>query len=318
MRVIETVAELRHQVAAAHSRDERVGFVPTMGALHEGHQALMRVAHAQCGFVVASVYVNPTQFAPGEDFSRYPRTPERDEQLAADAGVDLLWRPTDAVMYGAPEQRSARRAVGVRSRVVVGPLGERLCGEYRPGHFDGVATVVVKLLGAVQPDVLYLGEKDYQQSVVLRHVISDLMIPVEVRTVPTVRDPDGLALSSRNRYLSPEERAAALAIPRALDAAQAAIAAGERSVGRLRARTEVALASDSRLQPQYVEFVDPETLEPLDSIQHDAMLLVAAHVGATRLIDNRRLLVPVSASDDPISDPSRGDSDEGPAAGGRS
>jgi pantoate--beta-alanine ligase len=289
MRVIETVAELRHQVASAHSRQERVGFVPTMGALHEGHQALMRVAHAQCDFVVASAYVNPTQFAPGEDLGRYPRTPDEDAQLAAAAGVDLLWRPDDESMYGA--------AKGTGTAVVVGGIGGVLCGEYRPGHFDGVATIVVKLLGAVQPEVLYLGEKDYQQAVVLRRVVRDLMVPVEVRTVPTVRDADGLALSSRNRYMSAEERAAAAAIPRALDVAEQAVAAGERSVGRLRARTEVVLSEEPLVRPQYVEFVHPDTLESLDGVDGPTMLLVAAHVGTTRLIDNRRL-VPAAAVTD--------------------
>ena len=225
MRSIETVAELRHQIAAAKSRGERVGFVPTMGALHEGHQALVRVARAQCDFVVVSTYVNPTQFAPGEDFDRYPRTPARDAEFAASAGADLLWRPVDRELY----------PPGSESRVSAGPDGERLCGSFRTGHFTGVATVIVKLLNAVQPDVLYLGEKDYQQAVLMRRVVRDLMIPVEVRMVPTVRDPDGLALSSRNRYLIADERSAALSLPRVLDIVADHVAGGERSVGRLRA-----------------------------------------------------------------------------------
>lgn len=279
MRVIETVAELRHQVAAARGRQERVGFVPTMGALHGGHGALIRVARAQCDFVVASVYVNPTQFAPGEDLQAYPRTPDQDAVVAEAAGADLLWRPDGSELY----------APGEVTRVTVGDLGGRLCGGFRPGHFDGVATVVVKLLGAVQPDVLYLGEKDYQQATILRLVLRDLLLPVEVRTVPTVRDPDGLALSSRNAYLSEAERAAALAIPRALDAASGLVRSGERSVGRLRARVEVVLGENPLVRPQYVEFVHPQTLDPVHSVDGGTMLLVAAHVGDTRLIDNRRL-----------------------------
>jgi pantoate--beta-alanine ligase len=250
-----------------------------MGALHQGHQALMRAARAQCDFVIASAYVNPTQFAPGEDFDSYPRTPEHDADIADAGGVDLLWRPDTDEMYGA----------GDTTTVTIGALGERLCGEYRPGHFDGVATVVVKLLGAVQPDVLYLGQKDYQQVVVLTRVVRDLRIPVEVRRVPTVRDPDGLAVSSRNRYLSRAEREAALAIPRAHDAASAMVADGELSAGRLSARVEAVLAAAPLLRTQYVEIVEPDTLEAVPRLHGPAVLLVAAHVGDTRLIDNRVL-----------------------------
>lgn len=289
MRVIETVAELRNQVEAARARGERVGFVPTLGALHEGHQALMRVAHAQCDFVIVSAYLNPTQFVAGEDFDRYPRTPARDRELASSAGVDLLWTPRTEDIYPG----------GTDTTVSVGAAGDRLCGEFRPGHFDGVATVVVKLLGACRPDVLYLGEKDYQQAVILGDVVRDLLLPVEVRTVPTVRDADGLALSSRNAFLSPQERAAALAIPRALDAVEAAVAAGERSVGRLRARVEVALADEDLLRPQYVEIVDPVTLASLDGIDDEAMLLIAVFAGETRLIDNRRLSLRTAVDETP-------------------
>jgi pantoate--beta-alanine ligase len=279
MRSIETLAELRHQVHSAKGRGERVGFVPTMGALHEGHQALIRVAHAQCDFVVVSAYVNPTQFAPGEDFDLYPRTPQQDAELAGSAGADLLWRPLDTELY--PD--------GAETRVTVGKDGDRLCGTYRAGHFTGVATIVVKLLGAVEPDVLYLGEKDYQQAILMRRVVRDLLMPVEVRLVPTVRDPDGLALSSRNRYLEAEERNVALAIPRALDAVGAAVEDGERSVGRLRARADVTLGEYPSLEVDYVEIVDPDTLEAVDHLDEAAIMLIAAQVGSTRLIDNRRL-----------------------------
>lgn len=279
MRSIETIAEVRHQVHAARARGERIGFAPTMGALHEGHQALVRVAHAQCDFVVVSAYVNPTQFAAGEDFDRYPRTPARDAELADAAGADLLWRPLDEELF----------PTGSHTRVTPGPDGDRLCGSWRAGHFTGVATVVTKLLGAVDPDVLYLGEKDYQQAVLLRRVVRDLLIPVEMRLVPTVRDPDGLALSSRNRYLSDAEREAALTVPRALDAVAEAVGNGERSVGRLRARAEVMFGEQPMVDVQYVEIVDPATLKPVDAVDAPAMLLVAVTIGRARLIDNRRL-----------------------------
>ena len=291
MRAIETLAELRHQVASARKRGERVGFVPTMGALHDGHAALMRVAHAQCDFVVASVFVNPTQFGEGEDFERYPRTPARDNELAESAGVDLLWLPQVSTLY--PE--------GETTRVTIGAMGDRLCGAHRRGHFNGVATVVVKLLSAVQPDVLYLGEKDFQQKTILQRVIGELLLPVEVRVVPTVRDPDGLALSSRNRYLTPTERTAALQLARALDAAQQAADEGETSLGRIRARTEITLADHELVRPQYAEIVDPHTLEPADVFDRPLTVLVAAHIGDTRLIDNRTIepvALPTPTTDD--------------------
>jgi len=208
MRTIETLAELRHQVTSARARGERIGFVPTMGALHAGHAALVRVAHAQCDLVIVSAYVNPLQFGPSEDFAEYPRTPEHDARIAGDAGADLLWRPTQEELAPA----------GSTITIDPGPLGRVLEGAERPGHFIGVATIVARLVGAVRPDAMYLGEKDWQQLVIVQRLVDELFLPVEVRAVATVRDADGLALSSRNTYLSADEREAALAIPAALTA----------------------------------------------------------------------------------------------------
>lgn len=280
MRSIETTAELRHQIATARSRGERVGFVPTLGGLHDGHLELIRTAHAQCDFVVVSVFLNPTQFAAGEDFARYPRTPDVDAEIAAAGGADILWLPDRLTIYPKGSEISVR----------VGALGASLCGRARPDHFDGVATVVTKLLGAVTPDVMYVGEKDYQQAHVLDRLVRELLIPVEVRLVPTVRSPDGLALSSRNAYLSDAERTAALSIPRALEIAVGHVAEGERSVGRLRAQVEIVLAEADGLEVEYVEFIDPDDLSSVDGIDGATRLLIAARIGSTRLIDNVELV----------------------------
>lgn len=280
--VVEGVAALRELLASPRRAGLRVGFVPTMGALHEGHAALVRAARDECDVVVVSCFVNPTQFGPNEDLDRYPRTPERDEEIVRRAAGDVLWRPGVHDVYGeAPEAATSIR---------VGPLGSVLEGRARPGHFDGVASVVVRLLGAVQPDVLYLGAKDYQQVAVLRTVIRDLAIAVELRTIDTVREPDGLARSSRNAYLSGEERQAALAIAAALDAASDLLADGERSGQVIRDAVLARLGQAQLVEVDYVALVDPETLEPLAHVAGEAMLLVAARVGATRLIDNARLV----------------------------
>ncbi len=281
---VQGVDELRRELARRRAEGAaRVGFVPTMGALHEGHAELVRTARAECDLVVTSCYVNPTQFAANEDLDRYPSTPERDLEVARDAGTDVLWRPRTEDIYGA----DPASAVGV----VVGELGTVLEGRSRPGHFDGVATVVVRLLGAVTPDVLYLGRKDYQQLVVLRRVVRDLLLPVEVRAVDTVRGDDGLALSSRNAYLSPDERAAALAIPRALELAARLAAAGETDATRVRACAREHLDAAPGIDVDYVELVDADRLGPVAQLggKGAAVFLVAARVGTTRLIDNRLL-----------------------------
>lgn len=280
MKRVETLSALRAALAPARADGMPVRFVPTMGALHEGHATLVRRARADGGFVVVSVYVNPAQFAPNEDFTRYPRTPEGDLAVAEAAGADLAWFARDDELYPAGES----------TRVRIGDIGELLCGAYRPGHFDGVATVVAKLLVATGADTLYLGEKDFQQTVVVRRMTADLLFATRLVIVPTVRDPDGLALSSRNRYLSPAERAAALAIPRALERAASLASAGgslEEVQGALRA----ALGAEPWLRVQYGELRDSATLEVAERMAAGTRAFVAAYAGNTRLIDNR-LLVP--------------------------
>ncbi len=278
-----TKAGARAAVEAARCSGMTVGFVPTMGALHDGHLSLVRAAAEECDYVVASIFVNPTQFAPGEDFERYPRRIECDTELLAADGVDLVWTPTVDEMYGADADTT----------VHPGRLAERWEGAVRPGHFDGVATVVAKLLGVVAPDVAFFGEKDYQQLTIVRRLVRDLDIAVEIRGCPIVRDADGLALSSRNSYLSADERAAGLALPIALDAAKAAVAAGERDSARIEAvmcAAAAAHAGDSLLL-DYAAVVEPTTLEPLACIETAARAIIAGRLGATRLIDNCELAV---------------------------
>ena len=273
--VVKTIAEVRAQTRAARQRGDVIGLVPTMGALHQGHLSLMRAARADCGFVTISIFVNPTQFGPQEDFAAYPRDLERDVAAAAGVGVDLVFAPEVAEMY--PDEP--------RTTVHVAGLTERLCGPHRPGHFDGVATVVAKLFGIFQPDRAYFGEKDFQQLQVIRRLVADLNVPVEVIGCPTLREPDGLALSSRNRYLSPEERRAAPALYAALQAGAEAVRGG--GTGRAaEAAVRVALAAEPRFQLQYVEALRPETLQPDDEPGPPLVIAAAAFLGTTRLIDN--------------------------------
>jgi len=273
---VERIAEVRRRVAEARERGSRIGLVPTMGALHEGHASLIRVARSEAGFVVVSLFVNPTQFGPGEDFSQYPRPIEKDLALCRREGVDLVFTPTAGEMY--PE--------GFATTVHVAGLGETMCGRLRPGHFDGVATVVAKLLASVQPDAAFFGEKDAQQLAVVRRMVADLNLPVEVRGCPLVREPDGLAMSSRNAYLSAEERRRALVLSAALVEAREAIRAGERGGARLAERVRERLRAAEGVELEYVAVVDPDTLADLDRIRGACLVAVAAKVGATRLIDN--------------------------------
>jgi len=269
------VAPLRAAVAAWRRADERVVLVPTMGALHAGHLALMARARSLGRRVVASIFVNPTQFGPNEDFSRYPRDTETDLALLAEAGVDAAYLPEVSGMY--PEHFS--------TRIEVGGLTEGLCGAYRPGHFSGVATVVTKLLNQVQPDCALFGEKDYQQLLVIRRAVRDLDLPVEIRGVPTLREADGLALSSRNRYLAPEERARAPRLHAVLSEIAAGLAAGG-SAGPLIAGGRAALVEAGFAPVQYLEVRDAETLAPVEHASRPARVLAAAYLGRTRLIDN--------------------------------
>ena len=276
MVVAQRIGEVRQAVRAARARGARVGLVPTMGALHEGHASLLRAARDDGGLVVASIFVNPTQFGPTEDLAKYPRPLERDLEICRREGVGLVFAPSAAEMYPA----------GFATTVHVARMTEKMCGAFRPGHFDGVCTVVAKLLAIVQPDTAYFGEKDAQQLAVVRRMVADLDLGVEIRGCPTVRDPDGLAMSSRNAYLSPAERRQALALSRSLAEAREAVLAGERDAGRLAAQVRQRLEAAEGVDLQYVAVVDPDTLEDLARVGDKALVAVAAKMGATRLIDN--------------------------------
>jgi pantoate--beta-alanine ligase len=276
MVVAQRIGDVRQEVRAARARGARVGLVPTMGALHEGHASLLRAARDDGGLVVASIFVNPTQFGPTEDLAKYPRRLERDLEICRREGVGLVFAPSAAEMYPA----------GFATTVHVGRMTEKMCGAFRPGHFNGVCTVVAKLLAIVQPDTAYFGEKDAQQLAAVRRMVADLDLGVEIRGCPTVRDPDGLAMSSRNAYLSPAERRQALALSRSLAEAREAVLAGERDGGRLAAQVRQRLEAAEGVDLQYVAVVDPETLEDLGRVGDKVLVAAAAKVGATRLIDN--------------------------------
>lgn len=285
-RIVRTVAELR--AALAPHRASSIGFVPTMGALHEGHLSLLRAARDENAVVVLSIFVNPTQFGEAADLDAYPRTEASDVALAGDAGTDLIFAPSVGEMY--PAGFATTVSVG---GAITGTLEGALRGR---SHFDGVATVVSKLLLAVQPDRAYFGAKDAQQVVVVRRMVADLGIPVEIITCPTSRDADGLARSSRNTRLSPTERELAAAIPRSLRAAQDAFACGTRDPRRLAATVREHLVV-AELQPEYVEVVDADSLEPVAQVEGPALLALAVRVGPVRLIDN---VVLVPGVTDPI------------------
>ena len=271
-----SVRSLRAAVTALRARGERVAFVPTMGALHEGHLSLVRLAGRLAERVVVSIFVNPLQFGPREDYRRYPRPTARDRGLLAALGVDLLWEPAVADVY----------PPGDRTRVHVAGLSSVLEGASRPGHFDGVTTVVARLLNAVQPEILVLGQKDAQQALILERMCADLLWPIVVRRAPTLRAEDGLALSSRNAYLSPPERQQAVALSQGLAAAWVMLKAGEKSAKKLVSAIRREWAGYPLVREDYVAIVDPKTLEPLKAVRGAALVAVAAHVGPARLIDN--------------------------------
>ena len=273
---IRTITELRQTVGAWRAGGLKVALVPTMGALHAGHLSLVDRARELAPFVAMSIFVNPLQFGAGEDLDRYPRTLDADLALAAERGVDLVFAPSAAEMYpGGPPQVT----------VHPGPLGERLEGAVRPGHFAGVLTVVAKLFGIFTPDVAVFGQKDWQQATVIRRMVADLDLPVGVEVAPTVREADGLAMSSRNVYLSDHERRQALALRSGLDRARALFAAGERDAETLRAAVWTAMSIPG-VAPEYAEVVDGGTLEGVAVAGPGSVALVAARVGGTRLIDN--------------------------------
>jgi pantoate--beta-alanine ligase len=278
MQIIRRLSDLGPALLPWRAAGQSIALVPTMGALHAGHMALVEAANAKADRVVASIFVNPLQFGPNEDLERYPRQEAEDARLLEHHGCDLLWMPTADQLY--PQ--------GFATSVSVAGVSERWDGAARPGHFDGVATVVAKLFTAVRPDMAFFGEKDFQQLAVIRRMESDLGLGVEVHGIPTVRDPDGLALSSRNAYLSPDERGRALALPRALEQAREAILAGEpveTALGNAKAR----LAQAGFTPIDYVALVDAESLEPLDKPDGEMRLIAAAVMGTTRLIDNVRV-----------------------------
>ena len=276
MQLVHSIAETRAALRKLRAPNRTVGLVPTMGALHTGHISLVRAARAQSDVVVATIFVNPTQFAPNEDFSKYPRTFEEDCRLLEREGVDLLFAPAAEEMY----------PPGASTFVEVGGISDRLDGVSRPGHFRGVATIVAKLFHIVSPDRAFFGQKDAAQVAVLRSMVRDLNFPLEIVVCPTVREPDGLALSSRNRYLSPAERQIALTLRRTLTEIEERATQGEeRSSGLIETGLEV-LSRAPEVRLDYLKIVDPDTLEDVDEIRNGALVAIAAWVGATRLIDN--------------------------------
>jgi len=275
MRTLRTKKELREHLKTERQNGSTIGLVPTMGAFHQGHVSLMQRARETTDVVVVSLFVNPTQFAPTEDLTAYPRDEAKDAEMAQQAGVDVLFAPPVKEVY--PD--------GFQTTVTVGALAQPLEGAQRPGHFDGVATVVTKLLNMVQPDVAFFGQKDAQQALIVRRVVRDLDIPTRIEVCPTVREPDGLAMSSRNAYLGPAERERAIALRRALDAAEQTVAAGERDA------TAVATAAHQAMEPygvepEYLALVASDSLQPVDRIDGEILMALAARVGPARLIDN--------------------------------
>ncbi|MCY1430757.1 Pantothenate synthetase [compost metagenome] len=280
MNTVKTVRELRAAVARARNEGKRIGFVPTMGNLHSGHVALVAKAAQRVDFVVASIFVNPLQFGPSEDLDKYPRTLAADQEKLLEAGCQLLFAPTVEEMY--PD------GMGVQTRVAVPQLSEGLCGASRPGHFEGVATVVAKLFNMVQPDLAVFGQKDFQQLAVIRSLVRDLNMPIQIIGEPTVRANDGLALSSRNGYLTDEQRAIAPALYRTLSSMGEAIRQGERDYDQL-VRTGLEQFAAAGFRPDYLEIRQALNLRPATTEDRDLVILAAAYLGATRLIDNLHL-----------------------------
>jgi len=274
VRTLHTISEARELLALPPRLLS--GLVPTMGALHAGHERLIQTARAQCDIVVVSIFVNPRQFGPNEDYSKYPRPLAQDLDICERIGVDFVFHPSVEEIYPLPQLTT----------VEVGRLGEHLCGKFRPGHFRAVATIVLKLLNIVQPQRAYFGEKDMQQLLIVRRMVADLNLRVTIEGVPTVREADGLALSSRNKYLNAEERKAAPALYRALQEAAGRIHAGERDPLKARADALELLAAERLIRVEYFEIVDPDELQPVDRITGSVRIAAAIWIGTTRLIDN--------------------------------
>ncbi|MDP1852714.1 MAG: pantoate--beta-alanine ligase [Candidatus Omnitrophota bacterium] len=274
--MIRTISAMRAFIKLLRAENKTIGFVPTMGYLHQGHLSLVRAAKKDCDKVVVSIFVNPAQFGSKEDFRRYPRDLKRDEKLLKQIGVDAIFYPGVKAVY--PK--------GYLTYVSVEKITERLCGKYRPGHFRGVATIVTKLFNIVQPDTAYFGQKDFQQARVIEKIISDLNIPLKVKVVPIVREPDGLAMSSRNVYLSPQERKDAVVLYRSLRNAEASVKRGERVVKVIIRNITKEIKKIAYARIDYVEMADTETLEKVDKINGEVVIALAVWFGKTRLIDN--------------------------------
>jgi pantoate--beta-alanine ligase len=276
MEVARTIQAVRKLVSAAKRKAKKVGLVPTMGALHIGHVSLIETAAKECGFVVVSIFVNPTQFGPGEDFEKYPRPIEKDLEICKEAGVDVVFNPTPDVMYG-PESLTW---------VTVDKLTKPLCGQFRPGHFRGVTTVCAKLFNIILPDVAYFGQKDAQQAIVIKRMAADLNMPLEIVVCPTAREKDGLAVSSRNKYLSEQERKEAAKIYKSLEKCREMVEAGVMDSNEIIAQMCSILDQIKGGRIEYVEIVDAETLENVDKITGRVLVAVAIKLGPARLIDN--------------------------------
>jgi pantoate--beta-alanine ligase len=282
METVATTAAVRERVTRWHREGECVAFVPTMGNLHPGHISLIEVARQRGDRFIASIFVNPMQFGPNEDFAHYPRTPTKDESMLAEAGCDLMFMPDVAEIYPAGFDHS--------TRVVVPELSGLLDGEFRPGHFDGVSTVVAKLFNIVMPDIAVFGEKDFQQLAIIRRMVADLCIPIEIIGAPTVREPDGLAMSSRNQYLTADERQTAPQLSAALARAVTRLAAGERDFAAIE-RAELDAIKRAGFRPDYFTVRDAKTLVPPGPESRHLVVLVAARLGKARLIDNMQFVV---------------------------
>jgi pantoate--beta-alanine ligase len=276
MQIVTAIAAMRTASRAARGEGKRVGFVPTMGALHEGHLSLVRAARAQCDVVAVSIFVNPTQFGPNEDFSKYPRTFEKDRAMLEKDGVNFLFAPSVEEMYPA----------GAVTYVWVESLSDKLCGRSRPGHFRGVTTVVSKLFHIVEPGLAFFGQKDAAQAAIIRRMVRDLNLPVDIVVCPIVREADGLAMSSRNAYLTSQERKAAQVLYRSLTRVRELFEHGERGAGKLIEAGKQTFAGEPAARLDYFEIVDPDTLDPVADAARGALVAVAALVGKTRLIDN--------------------------------
>ena len=277
MKQIYTISEIREYVEKAHLENKVIGFVPTLGYLHDGHLSLVRGAREECDVVIVCIFVNPTQFGPGEDFDKYPRDIERDKGLAAGEGVDVIFTPSVEEIY--PDGFDV--SVELES-----PVTEIMCGRSRPGHFNGVMTIVAKLFNIVEPDKSYFGQKDAQQSFIIKRMTKGLNFPVEIRVMPIAREEDGLAMSSRNIYLSEEERPQALGLVRSLKRAEEMVSGGEVSAEVIKEEMKKILLEGKDVKIDYIETVDWDSLEPVDAAGDNTLIAVAAFIGNTRLIDN--------------------------------